>query len=248
MATEILNFIKYFQLMNMKKQNLNNKKRGNVRVDKLPYRWDPSPDPKTWPVIPGYKNINVCSGSQGIYKQLSPMLLGPIPQVGAQKMENLWQYSKVIKDEVGPDGQPTQLFFDRQKEGFANPNGKRRKAHRSETLFHYWNGKILYKVEARKHIYCRYYAELVVKTDAYIALEAKLDAGENIQLLGYDGHDYSAADDQDGSRLLEILEDTSRPWGHEFVLAGLLSGNKVWQNGFANNMNFKFKSKVVYHE
>jgi hypothetical protein len=232
----------------MIKKNVYTKKRGNVRVDKLPYRWDSSSGPKTWPVIPGYKNINVCSGSRGIYKELSPMLLGPIPEVGAQKMENLWQFSKVIKDEVGPDGKPTQLFFDRQKAGFANPDGKRRKAHRSQTLFHYWNGKILYKVDARKQIYCKHYAELVVKTDAYKALEELLNTGTNVQLLGYDGHDYSAADNLDGSRLLKILEDTSRPWGHEFVLAGLLSNKKVWQNGFANNMNFKLKNKVVYHE
>jgi len=42
--------------------------KGNIRVDRLPYRWDQIPGPKTWPVFPGYKNINVCSSARGIFR------------------------------------------------------------------------------------------------------------------------------------------------------------------------------------
>jgi hypothetical protein len=50
------------------------KGRGKVLVDKLPGRFSG----KKWPVVEGYKNVNVCSGAAGSWKQLSPMLLGPI--------------------------------------------------------------------------------------------------------------------------------------------------------------------------
>jgi len=43
-------------------------KKGKVRVDKLPYRWDPTPGSKKWTGVPGYKNINVCS-SKKVWEQ-----------------------------------------------------------------------------------------------------------------------------------------------------------------------------------
>ena len=192
----------------MKISNTNNKKRGNVRVGKLPYRWDPNPGSKKWPVVPGYKNINVCSGSQGIYKQLSPMRLGPI--AGSQKMENLWQFSKVLESELDNNGDPGQLFFDRRDEGFSSPKGIRRNPDKSPVQFFYWKGEKLNLVEAREQIYCNYYESLVVKTDAYRALEQLTEDGINIQILGYDGREYDLKSAPDGSQLNEILQDTSK--------------------------------------
>ncbi len=222
---------------NMKKQKLKTKKRGNVHVGKLPYRWDSSPGPKTWPVIPGYKNINVCSGARGIYKELSPMLLGPILEVGAQKMENLWQFSKVLESELDDNGDPGQLFFERREEGFSSHKGIRRKSDKSPVKFFYWESEKLDLVEARKKIYCNYYESLVVKTDAYKELEDILKRGINIQILGYDGHDYDVKEDPDGSKLFEFLKDTSRSFGHEFVLVGILIGKRVWKSDFKKGEN-----------
>ncbi len=189
----------------MRISNKNNVKRSDVRVDKLPYRWDPTPGPKKWPVIPGYKNINVCSGSRGIYRELSPMRLGPIPDVGAQKMENLWQFSKVLESELEDNGNPGQLFFDRRDEGFSSPKGIRRKSDKSPVQYFYWEGEKLDLVEARKQIYCRYYEQLVEKTDAYRALEQLIKDGINIQILGYDGREYDSKSDPDGSQLNDLL-------------------------------------------
>jgi hypothetical protein len=85
---------------------------GQVIVDKLPGRFSKNPDgtPKKWPDKEGFKRINVCSGAPGKWKQLSPMLLGPIDTDAwgwkdddtgerlrgvkrvryAQNLENLW--------------------------------------------------------------------------------------------------------------------------------------------------------------
>ena len=210
--------------------NIKNKKRGLVRVNRLIHFRDRSGISKRWPVIPGFKNINVCSGSQGIFKELSPMRLGPV--AGSQKMENLWQFSKVLANETDANGEPSQLFFDRRDEGFSSPVGIRRKADTSPVQFFYFGGKRLNLVEARKQIYCRYYESLVVQTDAYRALEDILNSGINIQFLGYDGHDYDPEADPNGSQLNQFLQDTSRSFGHEFVLAGLLNNKKVWDVGF----------------
>ena len=189
----------------MKKKSFKNKKRSDVRVDKLPYRWDPTPGPKTWPVVPGYKNINVCSGSRGIFRNLSPMLLGPIPDVGVQKLENLWQFSKVIESELDDNGDPGMVFLARREEGFSRPKGIRRKSDKSPVKFFYWEGEKLDLVEARKQIYCRYYEQLVEKTDAYRALEQLIKDDINIQILGYDGREYDSKSDPDGSQLNDLL-------------------------------------------
>lgn len=212
-------------------------KRGNIRVGKLPYRWDPSPGPKTWPVIPGYKNINVCSSARGIFKELSPMYLGPVED--SQTMENFWQFSKVLNSEIDVNGDPGQLFFERRETGFSSPKGIRRKSDKSPVEYFYWKGEKLNLVEARKRIYCYYYELLVVKTDAYKSLEDMLKRGINIQILGYDGHDYDPEDDSSGSQLIEFLQDTSRSFGHEFVLAGLLTNKKVWRAGFETGFPYK---------
>jgi hypothetical protein len=158
------------------------------------------------------------------------MFLGPVE--GSQTMENLWQFSKVLESELDGDGNPGQLFFDRRETGFSSPKGIRRKSDKSPVEYFYWEGEKLDLVEARKRIYCKYYESLVVKTDAYRALEQLIKDGINIQILGYDGHDYDLEDDSSVSQLIEFLQDTNRSFGHEFVLAGILTEKKVWNNDF----------------
>lgn len=50
------------------------KKAGRVAVDKLPHRMSG----QRWPAREGFLRINCTSGAPGIWKQLSPMKLGPI--------------------------------------------------------------------------------------------------------------------------------------------------------------------------
>ena len=92
----------------MKISNTHNNGRGLVRVNRIIHFRDRSGLSKRWPVVPGYQNVNVTSSTRGLFRQLSPMFLGPVE--GSQTMENLWQFSKVLQSEID-NGEPGELFF-----------------------------------------------------------------------------------------------------------------------------------------
>jgi hypothetical protein len=181
------------------KENKKDKIPGKIRANKLPHRLDKSIKDKSWPKADGYKNIGVCSGSPGIFKELSPMKLGPIKHdeaglPAAKNLENLWQYSKVFSGDVDAKGNILPSWFARRKQGFSDPKPHRRAKKLSpgeKTLYSYWKGEKLDYMEARRKIYCPLYAEYVVKTAAWTKLKEIMNDGYNIQILGYDGYDYT---------------------------------------------------------
>ena len=204
-------------------------KRGNLRVNKI-IHFRKKGD-KTHPLYPGFLNIDVTQ--RGSFKELSPMILGPIShnQAGvppAQKMENLWQYSKVYQREIDSNGNIMQIFYDERIRGFNDIKGHRKKYPGEESKFVYWNNKQMDKVKGRKQIYCKYYADYVVKTAAYRKLEKMLDEGVNIQLVGYDGIYYNPETDSKGKIFKQYLNDPDFTFGHELVLAALLTGHRSW--------------------
>jgi len=202
-----------------------------VRVNRLPHYRSKTITDKRWPKIDGFRNINVCSSAHGIWKELSPMNLGPIESGGvkAQNLENLWQFSKVWQGEVNNKGEIVKEFFERRAKGFKDKKGHRwvKKGtgiNRNIPLFSYWNGERLLYLEARKKIYCPLYAEYVVKTKAYKELEKMINDGYNVQIIGYDGYDFG------GKQLRECFNDISVPFGHELVLACVLLNQRVWED------------------
>lgn len=223
-------------------ENKKNGRRGTVVCNKLPHRFDKTLVDKKWPVVKGYKNINVCSAAPGAYKFLSPMKLGPIKYnleddkrgetgvVKIKNLENCWQYSKVWEGEVDENNLPKEEFWTRRKDGWEDEKGHRwvkpkfdHNGNRNVTLFNYWKAERLGYQEAREKVYCPLYAELVQKTDVYKKLKKLVDEGCNIQILGYDGYDYS------DRTLMDCFLDTSKPFGHEHVLCGLLNEDHVWE-------------------
>ncbi|RUP51332.1 hypothetical protein BC936DRAFT_148723 [Jimgerdemannia flammicorona] len=219
--------------------------RGQVRVDRLPPRFAKNVS-KKWPVVEGYKNVNVCSSGAGFWKELSPMLLGPIAlcewgidpktdlgkvrrgvEVPGQckRMENLWQFSKVFEEEVGEDLWPSVEFFRRRATAWKDPKGHRHSVKGARVKYFLWGQEKLTFLEARKRIYCSVYASIVKKTKAYRELERLLNEGQNVQILGYDGYD------RGNKTWEECLNDLSRPFGHEMVLAALLDGVTPWEDG-----------------
>ncbi|EFC48496.1 predicted protein [Naegleria gruberi] len=221
----------------VKKQQELNKKRnskGDVRCDKLPGRF--SKGNKKWPIVTGYKNVNCCSGASGIFKELSPMKLGPYEyEHGSEKctitnLENLWQFSKVFPGEEeqvrNDNGQLTKVpnseFFERRTKGWKDEKAHRH-VKREKPLYSWWKGEKFNYMQARRKIYCPLYAEKVVETEAYKKLEEMVNSGMNIQILGFDGYNY------DGKTLKECFEDTSKPFGHELVLCCLLKNQRVWE-------------------
>ncbi|KAL9656933.1 hypothetical protein ABK040_007024 [Willaertia magna] len=220
---------------------------GQIRCGKLNHNTE----------LEGFTVINCCSTSNDkLYKQLSPMLLGPYeyemnidndypleeikllkknknykPEIiSIQNLENYWQFSKVWKEEeeLNPEineMRPNKTFFNRRLEGW-----KDKKAHRwvkkgEVPLYAWWHGRKLDYMQARREIYCPLYAEKVVHTEGFKKLQNLLKRGDNLLILGYDGYDYHA----EGMTLNDCFNDVSRPFGHELVLCGLLTGDYVWQ-------------------
>lgn len=217
--------------------------RGKVRCGKLVHRFDTSGADKNWPTVDGYMNINVCSNAPGIYKNLSPMILGPIyyntadegdqtPVVlKAKKLENLWQFAKVWNGERNEiSKKPIKAYFDRRKEGWEQEKGQRR-VMRGKPLYSYWKGMDLSYSDSRDQIYCPLYEALARKTDAYKQIENLLNDGYNINIIGYDGYDY----ERETMSLTECFADLSRPFGHELVLCSMLSGEIPWRTRFSED-------------
>lgn len=212
------------------------------------------------PVIPGFTNINVSSG--GKYKALSPMKLGPftlkerrVPtrwypngvhpgftavddeyQQGIVLIfENYWQFSKIFpQDVIG--GEVQKSFFERRAKMFTEHKGHRRAIPKSRgtAIAAYLDGNLLAYVPSRIY-YITYYSYLVQLTPEFQELVNRLNSGENLHILGYDGYDPVSglpygANPLTYEAIEKAMYDPEKPFGHELVLAGLLSGIKPWEN------------------
>ncbi len=109
-----------------------------MKIEKLPGRFEGKKHPK----VNGYKNINVTSASPHFWRQLSPMLLGPIyltlkdndiisydtekGDMICYNLENFWQGLKFFPDEV-TDGMPNKEWHKHRNKIFESKKGIRRK-------------------------------------------------------------------------------------------------------------------------
>jgi hypothetical protein len=193
----------------------------------------------------GYLNVNVCSSSCNEFKNLSPMLLGPIQfdstdsagqrrTYTARNIENMWQFAKVWTDDLAADGTIKAKWFVFRDAGWADtkahrwPRGRAVKDGPLKNVpeFVFWNGQRYSYGEARKLVYIRYYVQLAEAAPAYAQLHRLVhEEGTNLQILGYDGRDFTT----EGLTLRQCLEDESRPFGHELVLTAMLRNERVWE-------------------
>jgi len=200
-------------------------KRGDVRCAKLAWRDKCKGDLR---VDEGFVSVNVCSGAPGVWRQLSPMLLGPVrfeehfpdghTEIRtARCFENAWQSAKVHPGEEGPDGFPTPEWYARRARICADTRGHRYVKRGVKPLYAFWRGRKLSYDDARRHVYIPLYARLVRATEAWKRLRAIVcEDGYNVTLVGFDGRAFA--------RLSDELEDLSRPFGHELVLCAMLRG------------------------
>lgn len=167
----------------------------------------------------------------------------PLPPQ-ALVFENFWQYSKVWSRDVRDPGNeheiPSADYFQRRAAGWALAKGDRharadptnpkstqcRKlcdlqgAGQQVTVYTYWFGEHLSYIEARRRIYAPVYETLVRRTEAWRELQARVAAGENVLLVGYDGYER-------GERSWdECFNDVTRPFGHEMVLGCMLDNQR----------------------
>jgi hypothetical protein len=168
-------------------------------------------------------------------RTLSPMYLGPCHLYGslkAKKMESAWQYSKVYPKHVGADGEPTTEYFKWAKRGWSSPFAKRYPMGEEmdgTEVYHYWNGQRLGKIDARKRIYVTLYAERVVQEPYFQQLkkvweeDIKPEPERTLYLMDFDAYEYGTMS------FSQVLNNPTKPAGHGFVLAMLLTNDAALQ-------------------
>jgi len=161
------------------------------------------------------------TSSSGLYRNLSPFVLGPIdlPGIHTENFENLWQFSKVYKEHLFLGDLMDAEWFAWRDKGWAD-----RRAHRypmgrgRKPEFSLWYGQRLGYIEARKTIYAPIYAQFVRPTASYKRLEKLYQADETIILRDYDAYDHI----KEGMTLMDVLNNPDRKCGHAFILAMML--------------------------
>jgi hypothetical protein len=154
--------------------------------------------------------------------QLSPFILGPVDlydNIISVNMENGWQFSKCYS-EYGSlqDENPTLAYQSWAYRGWNDikahryPLGRDRKP-----LYAWWKGEKLGYIEARKKIYIPLYIQAVLKREAFIKLK-QLHKERDLALFDYDGYMSPLFE----KSMEEIINDSSKPMGHAFILKGLL--------------------------
>ncbi len=170
------------------------------------------------------------TSSSGNFRELSPFILSAPP---AKNFENLWQYSKVYKNQTTTTDSdvlevvPSKDWYKWRDEGWANPRAVRYPMGKGAIPeFSCWNGKKLGYIEARKQIYIPEYSKNVRTTDSYsdlVILNKKLTSAlerRDLILLDYDAYDHRALD----MSYEDVINCESRKMGHSFVLAMMLEG------------------------
>lgn len=185
-------------------------------------------------------------------RDFSPMLLGPVIEedifniesgtgVVATNMELYYQGSKIWKelghlDEEGNTTDEWRKFRDknmRLKRAFRRPpstrskeytigkNGKKKWKYHTAVSSEYMGERMDY-ITGRKKIYAIVYTYLVIRTQVYQSLKKYVDKGLSVMILDHDilpGNHKITVD-----FLRERINDPKFPFGHGYVLAGLLAG------------------------
>lgn len=154
----------------------------------------------------------------------------------AQNVENYWQYGKIFS-ELGhaPRNAEWQRFrqngykkktADRHPEGTVTKKkngGKVRTRYRKATSSMYMNVEMGY-VESRKKIYAPVYAYYAKRTEVFERLKELVNAGTSVMIVDYDILPTKEAYEVTTEFLTERINDPQHPFGHGYVLAGLLAG------------------------
>ena len=169
--------------------------------------------------------IDCTSNSRTDGKWFSPFFLGPMELYDgytATSIENGYQFAKLYAEHADDDGNPTHLYWDWCRRGWANPRPIKHPlgAWRSP-ICHLWQGKRLNRLEAQNQIFVPAFCKLVQKTNAFARLKNLYEnTKKDIVLLDYEGYN---------NRFLElnwkqVLNHPDYPIGQGFVLCMLLEG------------------------
>jgi hypothetical protein len=185
------------------------------------------------PIPEGF--IEIDTTSRGPYKDLSPFYLGPFSwveytwrehrKITCKRFENLWQYSKVYPEHVGPSGEHTEAYFRWREDGYNRDRAERYPMGKGAKPLHLlWNGREYKYLEAREVLYIPVYTQLVLKTKSYAMLYNMVLRGDNIALRDFDGYNHIKM----GMTFEQVVMSPKKSMGHAFIIYGLLTGELAW--------------------
>lgn len=170
----------------------------------------------------GLPEYNVTTRGPEPWRQLSPMLLGPVDLDWgvAKNVENAWQYSKVYPQHIDREGNVTGEYFTWARRGFNSAWAQRYPMGRGATpAFSLWDGERLDYIEARKRIYLPLYQQAVKRHARPLLDSLQRTAFErDIVIRDFDAYDHRAL----GYSYDDVLNDPHMRMGHGFVLAMML--------------------------
>ena len=229
-------------------QNWKDGKIGKIICSKMKMMKNPPDVPGFVKVFPNFKHANRSDGLG--YATLSPKSMGPVNHVQpglppAKSIENYHQFNKVFAWELNKDGSINDDFFAKQKEAYLDSVPHRHKFSSDEIkqmkrqlnddsninvpkfsvhLTRSGEMKRFTYIESRL-FYCHYYELLVESLKEFNHLIDLLKRGYNLQICGYDAYDMIKLDqnESDVDMFYRFYLDDSRPFGHELVLACILT-------------------------
>ncbi len=188
---------------------------------------------------PGFKSVDVTSGSMNKIGEespttLSPMRLGPVTDgkgVKAVWFENYWQAGKMWRTagHIGKGGAPTPAWFKFREKVCNQKTAKRRPLPKepygtAESSF--YDGRVMGYVESRKLVYVPIYRRLIEGLAVIKELKQMLDEGVNIMILDIDGPPkelYPTGLELNRENWDKMIDDPKYPFGHGWVVAALLA-------------------------
>ena len=173
--------------------------------------------------------LNTTSGSKNYGKNLSPFYLGPVSLWGGYSslnVENAWQFSKVYKEHLDDDMNPSKDWFEWAEKGWTSKWAYRYPMGKGKIpAYSYWNGEKLNYIESRKKVYCPLYYEALMKKGSLTVLRGLLSEHEQVWLWDFDGYDHHKL----GMSLEDVLNYPKRKMGHAFVVAMALESDLCWE-------------------
>lgn len=174
------------------------------------------------PLPEGAILVNTTSRSKDWGRGFSPFLLGPCELYGertAQTVENAWQFSKVYKQHMDADGNPTDEYWKWAEAGWASRRAERYPMGKGAVPeYTWWDGEKLSYLEARRRVYVPLYYAAVLRTAAYDKLREMYREGVDLFLWDFDGYNHGKL----GMSLEDVLNCPDKKMGHAFVLSAML--------------------------
>jgi hypothetical protein len=171
--------------------------------------------------------------------------------IDAPIFENYWQYGKIFKElkHLDEKNNTTDTWVKFRNNGYKKLTGDRhpkgtksdkvdytyKKGDKTFNKWKYYNAccseyyskngrkETLDYIKSRKRVYVPVYASMVRDTEFFNLLKKQVDNGHNILILDYDGPRNVDYLEVKIDMLKEKINDKSAPFGHGYVIAGLLA-------------------------